>query len=219
MVRRCFNERPCQLLDHVLTPLPPKPRATQKEHQGYVRKGGCNVLLAYNIDTGQRHLQVTTTKNKGDYAHFLDGLVQTHYPETTPRPQKASSCKTTTAPTPTGPCTNTCPSKRPVSCATNSNLTARPSMAPGSTWPKLNSPPLSRQCLDQRIGTQERLEHEVLAWQARRNAAAVKVNWSFTTEKARDKLKNRYAEVTRITGKINCQTTRACYALVRKLGA
>ena len=60
---------------------------------------------------------------------------------------------------------------------------------------------LSRQCLDQRIGTQERLEHEVLAWQAKRNAAAVKVNWSFTTEKARDKLKNRYAEVTKTTDK------------------
>ena len=60
---------------------------------------------------------------------------------------------------------------------------------------------LFHQCLDQRIGTQERLEHEALAWQARRNTAAVKVNWSFTTEKAHDKLKSRYAEVTKITDK------------------
>jgi hypothetical protein len=81
VVRLCFDERPCQLLDQVLTPIPPKPGATQKEHQEYVRKGVCNVLLAYNLDTGQRHLQVTTTKNKGDYAHFMDWLVQTHYPD------------------------------------------------------------------------------------------------------------------------------------------
>jgi DDE superfamily endonuclease len=81
VVRLCFDERPCQLLDHVLTPIPPKPNATQKEHQEYVRKGVCNVLLAYTIDTGQRHLQVTTTKNKGDYARFMDWLVQTYYPE------------------------------------------------------------------------------------------------------------------------------------------
>ncbi len=60
----------------------------------------------------------------------------------------------------------------------------------------------SRQCLDQRIGTQERLEQEALAWQAKRNVAATKVNWSFTTEKARDKLKNRYAEVTIVTDEI-----------------
>ena len=43
---------------------------------------------------------------------------------------------------------------------------------------------------------------EALAGEANRNAAAVKVNWSFTTEKARDKLKNRYAEVTKITDEI-----------------
>jgi len=81
VVRLGFDERPCHLLDHVLTPIPPKPGATQKEHQEYVRKGVCNVLLAYDIDTGQRHLRVTTTKNKGDYAHFMDWLVQTHYPD------------------------------------------------------------------------------------------------------------------------------------------
>ena len=61
---------------------------------------------------------------------------------------------------------------------------------------------LSRQCLDQRIGTQERLEQEALAWQAKRNVAATKVNWSFTTEKARDKLKNRYADVMKVTNEI-----------------
>ena len=61
---------------------------------------------------------------------------------------------------------------------------------------------LSRQCLDRRIGTQERLEAEALAWEATRNAAAVKVNWSFTTENARDKLKNRYAQLTKVDAEI-----------------
>ena len=28
VVRLCFDERPCQLLDHVLAPIPPKPGAT-----------------------------------------------------------------------------------------------------------------------------------------------------------------------------------------------
>ena len=77
MGRRCFNERPCQLLGQVLTPTPPKPGATQKEHPEYVRHGVCNVLLTYNMDTGQRHLQVTTTK--ADDAQFMAWLGQTHY--------------------------------------------------------------------------------------------------------------------------------------------
>ena len=58
---------------------------------------------------------------------------------------------------------------------------------------------LSRQCLDRRIGSAQQLEEEALIWQARRNAAATKVNWSFTTEKARDTLKDRYADLTKVT--------------------
>ena len=32
VTRLCFAERPCQLPDHVLTPIPAKPRATRKKH-------------------------------------------------------------------------------------------------------------------------------------------------------------------------------------------
>ncbi len=55
---------------------------------------------------------------------------------------------------------------------------------------------LSRQCLDRRIASQEILESEALVWQKKRNLKAVKVNWSFTTEKARTKLRNRYNEIS-----------------------
>ena len=56
---------------------------------------------------------------------------------------------------------------------------------------------LSRQCLDRRLGSAQQLEEEALIWQAHRNAAATKVNWSFTTKKARDTLKNRCADLTK----------------------
>ena len=42
----------------------------------------CNVLLAYDTDTGQRHQHVTTTKIKAKYARFMDWVVATHCPET-----------------------------------------------------------------------------------------------------------------------------------------
>ena len=51
---------------------------------------------------------------------------------------------------------------------------------------------LARQCLSRRIGTQEELEHEVQAWQRRRNEEAITVNWRFTTADARIKLKRLY---------------------------
>jgi len=51
---------------------------------------------------------------------------------------------------------------------------------------------LTRQCLDQRIPDKTVLEEEAAAWQARRNAACVAVDWQFTTTDARMKLKRLY---------------------------
>ena len=51
---------------------------------------------------------------------------------------------------------------------------------------------LSRQCLNRRVPDFERLEAEVKAWQERRNVAGGKINWRFTTEDARIKLKRLY---------------------------
>jgi hypothetical protein len=136
VVRLCFDERPCQLLDHVLMPLPAKPNATQKEHQEYLRKGVCNVLLAYNIDTGQRHLQVRATKTKADYAHFMDWLVQAHYPQATTIKLVQDNYSTHRY----GAFYEHLPFDTAAPCGTNSNFTTPPSMAPGSIWPKLSSP-------------------------------------------------------------------------------
>ncbi len=51
---------------------------------------------------------------------------------------------------------------------------------------------LSRQCVNRRIGSRDELEREVAAWQAQRNARIVRINWRFTTEDARIKLKRLY---------------------------
>ena len=48
------------------------------------------------------------------------------------------------------------------------------------------------QCLDRRIGSMEKLCTEVAAWQSRRDQIHAKVNWQFTTEDARVKLKRLY---------------------------
>jgi hypothetical protein len=51
---------------------------------------------------------------------------------------------------------------------------------------------MSGQCLDRRIPDRETLEREVAAWEAERNALGGPVNWRFTTEDARVKLKRLY---------------------------
>ena len=49
---------------------------------------------------------------------------------------------------------------------------------------------LARQCLDRRIPRQEDLARETGAWQEQRNREAIRVDWRFTTEDPRIKLKS-----------------------------
>ena len=54
---------------------------------------------------------------------------------------------------------------------------------------------LARQCLDRRIPDQEVLRREVDAWQDQRNRDMVRVDWRFTTDDARIKLKSLYPAI------------------------
>ena len=54
---------------------------------------------------------------------------------------------------------------------------------------------LGRQCLSGRIPDQEALRREAAAWEAERNAKGATVNWQFTIEDARRKLRKLYPSV------------------------
>ena len=51
---------------------------------------------------------------------------------------------------------------------------------------------LTGQCLDRRIPSKDVLIKEVAAWEKRRNQISNKIDWQFTTEDARIKLKRLY---------------------------
>ena len=54
---------------------------------------------------------------------------------------------------------------------------------------------LGRQCLSRRIPDQEVLRREAAAWETERNAKGATVNWQFTIEDARRKIKRLYPSV------------------------
>jgi hypothetical protein len=62
--RLCFDERPCQLLADVIAPLPAQPKHPRRENSEYKRNGTAVVLLAYDLDTGQRYVQVRQRRTK-----------------------------------------------------------------------------------------------------------------------------------------------------------
>jgi DDE superfamily endonuclease len=54
---------------------------------------------------------------------------------------------------------------------------------------------LTRQCLDRRVGSADELRAETSAWMAERNADGCRVEWRFTTEDARTRLRHLYPQV------------------------
>ena len=64
---------------------------------------------------------------------------------------------------------------------------------------------LALQCLERRIPDRQTLRGEVEAWQKSRNRDAVRVNWRFTTEDARIKLRSICPSIQ------TCRTTGSGY--------
>src|SRR3954447_19836918 len=71
----------------------------------------------------------------------------------------------------------------------------------GRRWTRGEIGVLKGQCLDRRIDSREELEREIAAWERKRNAAGARVNWMFTTEKARTKMGRAYPKPTPALGK------------------
>ncbi len=67
----CFDERPCQLIDDVLIPVPVSPGKEKREDYHYKREGVCVALLAVEPLTGKRIVEVSRRKTKVDYARFM----------------------------------------------------------------------------------------------------------------------------------------------------
>jgi hypothetical protein len=80
--------------------------------------------------------------------------------------------------------------KRDAFCAAWSSITS-PSTQAGSTWSRSRSASW-HPMLDRRIDSYARLVAETAAWEKRRNAERARINWMFTTEKARAKMGRAY---------------------------
>jgi DDE superfamily endonuclease len=75
----CFDERPCQLLDEVLVPIPMQPGRTTRQDDEYVRQGTCGVLMAFEPLGSWRFVQVSMRRTAIAYAAFMQELIETRY--------------------------------------------------------------------------------------------------------------------------------------------
>jgi hypothetical protein len=191
IARICFDERPCQLLDEVLAPLPMKEGKPQRQHSEYERKGTACVLLAYDIDVGRRYVQVRETRTKKDYAEFIDWLVKQHFSQTDTIHLVQDNLNTHAM----SSFYEHLPLQRAGELARKIQFHFTPKHGSWLNMAEIEFSALARQCLDRRIKAKDILEKEVLAWTKERNEQAVKIHWSFTVDKARISLKSKYEKI------------------------
>src|SRR6478735_3493355 len=81
----CLDEAGKQLVGEVRPPLPAAPREGDKPGRverydcEYVRNGTANLFIAFEPLAGWRHVEVTDTRTRTDFAAFVKGLLDARY--------------------------------------------------------------------------------------------------------------------------------------------
>jgi transposase len=184
----CFDERPCQLIDDILAPLPMQPGQPKREDTHYERKGVCSLLIAFEPLTGQRFVQIRKQRTKQDYAYFIKELAHMHYPEAEQIVIVQDNLNTHSP----GSFYATFSAEEAFTLAERFQMHYTPKHASWLNMVEIELSILARQCLKRRIGDMKTLEHEVLAWVNERNAQKATVQWRFTKNDARTKLERFY---------------------------
>lgn len=191
VVRLCMDEQPCQLLSEVMTPLPAGPGSVKKVDYEYKREGTCVVLLAYDMDQGERYTQVREQRTKKDYAEFIDQVISEYYADAKGAKPVQDNLNTHKK----GSFYAHLSKERAYELSELIEFVFTPKHGSWLNMAETEFSALSRQCMDRRIGSIEALRAEVGPWTERRNKDAIRINWTFTVNDAREKLINRYKDV------------------------
>jgi DDE superfamily endonuclease len=184
----CLDETSRQLLGQVTPPMPLAPGQPAREDYEYVRQGVCNLFLVTEPLAGWRHVMVSGRRTRIDWAHCIKDLVEVHYPDAEQIVLVQDNLNTHT-PASLYAAFAPAEAKR---LADKLELHYTPKHGSWLNMAEIELAMLAGQCLDRRLADRAILEREVEAWQVARNRAGRGVNWRFTTEDARTKLKHLY---------------------------
>ena len=187
----CLDELPVQLVAESRQPRPAQPGRKARYDYEYVRHGVANVCLTCEPLQGRRQVRVTARRTRGDWAHLIKQLVDQDYPEAE---QIVLVLDNLTTHTP-GSLYATFPPAEAKRLTDKLEIHYTPVHGSWLNIAELELSILTRQCLSRRIPDQPTLEREVAAWLAERNAKPAPVDWRFTTDDARIKLKHLYPSV------------------------
>jgi transposase len=184
----CFDESPTQLIGEVRQPIAAKPGQRERYDCEYRRNGTVNLFVFLDAHRPWRKVKVTDRRTNQDFAHCMRDLVDVHYPDAPVIRVVMDNLSTHSA----GALYDAFPAPEARRVRERLQFHHTPKHASWLNMVEIEIGVLRTQCLDRRIDSKGQLVAEIAAWEQRRNAEKARINWMFTTEKAREKLRKAY---------------------------
>ena len=184
----CFDESPVQLIGETRQPIPAMPGQLERYDCEYKRNGTANLFILLDVHRSWRRVKVTDSRAAVDFAACMRELCDVHFPKAERIRVVLDNLSTHSA----GALYQAFPAAEARRMLRRLEFHYTPKHASWLNMVEIEIGVLRSQCLDRRIATKARLIAEVAAWERHRNAFGARIQWMFTTYKARAKMGRAY---------------------------
>ena len=192
----CMDETHKQLIGDVREPLPVEPGQPERIEHEYVRNGVAQIFLEVEPLTGRSHVEAGERRTRQDWARWIEGMLERRYPEAERvvlvmdnlNTHGIESLYATYEP------------RHARQLAERLEIHYTPKHGSWLNIAEIELSTLCGQCLDRRIPSLAQMQREIEAWVGDRNQRQTEINWQFTTEDARIKLKSLYPNLSVLVG-------------------
>jgi len=187
----CMDESNKQLIGEVHKPIPPVPGRVQLEDHEYCRNGVADIFIEVEPLAGRRHAEITQSRTRLDWAHFIKGMLEVRYPNA-PKVRLVMDNLNTHN---TASLYEAFPAEEARRLAERLEIHYTPKHGSWLNIAEIELSALNTQCLQRRIPDIGLMRSEVAAWEKERNCRGVPINWRFTNPQARIKLNHLYPKL------------------------
>ena len=183
-----MDELSKQLTKEVRTPIAAQKGECEKYDYEYERNGVANIFMLYAPHHNWREVKVTDHRAGKDWAELMHDLVYVHFPE-------ANKIKLVMDNLNTHKLGSLYKAYKPEIAryiASKLDIYYTPVHGSWLNIAEIELSILSRQCINGRIGTKEKLVEKIKFWKNDRNNSDAKIKWRFDSTTARVKLKKLY---------------------------
>lgn len=183
----CMDETPKQLIKETRSPVKARPGSLAKYDYEYARCGVCSIFLASEPLNGRRYVKVSERRTKKDWAKFIEELSEIY-----PDAEKITLVMDNLNTHKPGSFYETFQPEKAKALWERFEFVYTPKHGSWLNMAEIELNVLNGQCLNRRLDNITTVSTECKMWQEARNNMNAKINWQFTTEDARVKLKRLY---------------------------